>query len=281
MLKNILPLLANRCPTCVEWPDEPIGVVKTNKISNRLYRMKRILALSVIFFLLLPSLSVAQTDTVAVDTAAFHQDKTCPEVLLQTSMGNIRVALYNDTPLHRDNFLKWVRMGYYDGCIFQRVIKDFMIQGGDPSSRKVTPGKVERFDTAYTVPAEIRYPKYYHKRGQLCAAREGDDVNPQRASAPCDFYITWGRNYTPRQMEYTVEKMQREQKWYAVPNEQVQAGYIKYGGVPHLDNGYTVFGEVLEGMDVVDRIQNVATDHGNNDRPLEDVVIIKATVVKP
>ena len=216
----------------------------------------------------------------SMDTAAVHQDTTCHEVLLQTTMGNIRVALYNDTPLHRDNFLKWVRTGYYDGCIFQRVIKDFMIQGGDPGSRKVTPGKVERFDTAYTVPAEIRYPKYYHKRGQLCAAREGDDINPQRASAPCDFYITWGRNYTPRQMEYTVEKMQREQKWYAVPGPQVQAGYIKYGGVPHLDNGYTVFGEVLEGMDVVDRIQQVPTDHNNNDRPLEDVVILKATVVK-
>lgn len=220
------------------------------------------------------------SQTIEPDTAAFRQDTTCHEVLLQTTMGNIRVALYNDTPLHRDNFLKWVRMGYYDGCIFQRVIKNFMIQGGDPSTRKVTPGKTERFDTAYTVPAEIRYPKYYHRRGQLCAAREGDDVNPQRASAPCDFYITWGRNYSPRQMEYVVEQMQREGKSYAIPNAQVQAGYIKYGGVPHLDGGYTVFGEVVEGLDVVEKIQNVDTDKNNNDRPLQDIIITKATIVK-
>ena len=188
-----------------------------------------------------------------VDTAGVHQDKTCTEVLLETTMGNIRVALYNDTPLHRDNFLKWVKEGYYNGCIFHRVIKNFMIQAGDPTTRKVTPGKEEKFDTAYTVPAEIRYPKSY---------------------------ITWGRNFSPRQMEYTVEKEKREGKAYVLPNKQVIDGYIKYGGVPHLDGGYTVFGEVLEGMDVVDKIQNVATDKGNNDRPLEDIVITKAEIVK-
>ena len=230
--------------------------------------------------LLLPLMACAQTDNVVPDTAAFHQDATCPEVLIETNMGNIRVALYNDTPLHRDNFLKWVRMGYYDGCIFQRVIKNFMIQGGNPGTRKVTPGKVERFDTAYTVPAEIRYPKYYHKRGQLCAAREGDDENPTKASASTDFYIAWGRNFSPRQMEYYVEKLKRDGKYYAIPSEQLQKGYIKHGGVPHLDNGYTVFGEVLEGMDVVDKIQNVATDKANNDRPLTDVIILKAKQMK-
>ncbi len=214
------------------------------------------------------------------DTAAVRQDQTCHEVLLETTMGNILVALYNDTPLHRDNFLKWVKCGYYDGCIFHRVIKNFMIQGGDPSTRKVNPQKEEKFDTAYTVPAEILYPKYYHKRGQLCAAREGDDENPKFASAPCDFYITWGRNFSPRQMEYTVEKEKREGRAYVLPNKQVIDGYIKYGGVPHLDGGYTVFGEVLEGMDVVDKIQKVATDKGNNDRPLTDIIITKATIVK-
>lgn len=207
-------------------------------------------------------------------------DPTCHQVLFETSMGNILVALYNDTPLHRDNFLKLVNSGYYNGCIFQRVIKDFMIQGGDYATRKVTPGKVEKFDVNYTVPAEIKYPRYYHKRGQLCAAREGDDENPTKASASTDFYITWGRNYSPRQMEYTVEKMKREGKAYAIPSAQIQQGYIKHGGVPHLDNGYTVFGEVLEGMDVVDKIQNVETNKANNDRPLTDVVILKATQVK-
>ena len=115
------------------------------------------------------------------------RDTTCHEVLLETTLGNIRVTLYNDTPHHRDNFLKLVNSGYYNGCIFQRVIKNFMIQGGDYSCRKVTPGKVEKFDVNYTVPAEIIYPKYYHKRGQLCAAREGDDENPTKASASTDF----------------------------------------------------------------------------------------------
>lgn len=132
-------------------------------------------------------------------------DPTCPQVLLETTMGNILVALYNDTPKHRDNFLKLVNSGYYDGCIFQRVIKNFMIQGGDYSCRKVNMEKPQKFDVNYTVPAEIIYPKYYHKRGQLCAAREGDDENPTKASAPTDFYITWGRNFSPRQMEYYVE----------------------------------------------------------------------------
>ena len=155
-----------------------------------------------------------------------------------------------------------------------------MIQGGDYSCRKVTPGKVEKFDVDYPVPAEIIYPKYYHKRGQLCAAREGDDENPTKASASTDFYITWGRNFSPRQMEYTVNKMKNEGKNYAIPSEQIQQGYMKHGGVPHLDNGYTVFGEVLEGLDVVDKIQNVATNKENNDRPLEDVVILKAIQVK-
>ena len=172
-----------------------------------------------------------------VDTAGVHQDPTCPEVLLETTMGNIRIALYNDTPLHRDNFLKWVNCGYYNGCIFHRVIKNFMVQAGDPATRKVDPLKKEVFDTAYVVPAEIRYPKYYHKRGQLCAAREGDEENPKFASAPCDFYITWGRNFSRRQIEYLIEKEAREEKAYVLPNKQVIDGYVKYGGVPHLDGG--------------------------------------------
>lgn len=219
------------------------------------------------------SAQTANEDSLTADT-------TLHQVMLETTMGNIKLALYNDTPKHRDNFLKLVNEGYYNGCIFQRVIKNFMIQGGDYSCRKVTPGKVEKFDVGYTVPAEIIYPKYYHKRGQLCMAREGDDENPTKASGATDFYITWGRNFSPRQMEYLVEKMQREGKNYAIPSKEVQEGYIKYGGVPHLDNGYTVFGEVLEGLDVVDKIQNVATNKENNDRPLEDIIILKAEQIK-
>lgn len=231
--------------------------------------MKRILLAFVMFAL--PSFLLAQTEA----------DTVRHEVLLETNMGNIRVALYNDTPLHRDNFLKLTRSGYYNGCIFQRVIKNFMIQGGDPASRKVFPdgsNKLEKLDTAYTVPAEILFPKYYHKRGQLCMARENDDVNPQRASAPCDFYITWGRDYTERQIDYL--KFKTDPSKGIVPTEEVWQGYLKYGGVPHLDGKYTVFGEVLEGMDVVDKIQNVATNKEKNDRPLEDVIILKASVVK-
>ena len=219
------------------------------------------------------SAQTANEDSLTADT-------TLHQVMLETTMGNIKLALYNDTPKHRDNFLKLVNEGYYNGCIFQRVIKNFMIQGGDYSCRKVTPGKVEKFDVGYTVPAEIIYPKYYHKRGQLCMAREGDDENPTKASGATDFYITWGRNFSPRQMEYLVEQMQREGKNYAIPSKEVQEGYIKYGGVPHLDNGYTVFGEVLEGLDVVDKIQNVATNKENNDRPLDDIIILKAEQIK-
>ena len=219
------------------------------------------------------SAQTANEDSLTADT-------TLHQVMLETTMGNIKLALYNDTPKHRDNFLKLVNEGYYNGCIFQRVIKNFMIQGGDYSCRKVTPGKEEKFDVGYTVPAEIIYPKYYHKRGQLCMAREGDDENPTKASGATDFYITWGRNFSPRQMEYLVEQMQREGKNYAIPSKEVQEGYIKYGGVPHLDNGYTVFGEVLEGLDVVDKIQNVATNKENNDRPLEDIIILKAEQIK-
>lgn len=238
-------------------------------------KMKKIIAFWA-FCVMVLSVSAQVKEGVTVE----ENDTSRSEVLLETSMGNIRVALYNDTPKHRDNFLKLVNSGYYNGCIFQRVIKNFMIQGGDYASRKVNPDKVEKFDVNYTVPAEIIYPKYYHKRGQLCMAREGDDENPTKASGATDFYITWGRNFSPRQMEYLVEQMQREGKNYAIPSKEVQEGYIKYGGVPHLDNGYTVFGEVLEGLDVVDKIQNVPTNKENNDRPLEDVVILKATQVK-
>lgn len=205
---------------------------------------------------------------------------SCREVLLETTMGNIRLALYNDTPLHRDNFIKLVNSGYYNGCIFQRVIKDFMIQAGDEHYRKPVSGKKEHFDLDYTIPAEIVYPTHYHKRGQLCAARMGDDENPAKASSSTDFYITWGRNFSERQMEYYTEQLRHRTTIYAIPEGDVYQGYIKYGGVPHLDNGYTVFGEVLEGMDVVDAILNVATNKEDNDRPLEDIVILRATVVK-
>ena len=225
-------------------------------------KILRIMALLLLLVAITAGAQQRKTTSAATHAPAIVKPGERPEVLIETTMGNIRIQLYNETPQHRDNFLKLIReYHFYDSLLFHRVIPDFMIQAGDPTTRKVTPGKEEKFDTAYTVPAEIRYPKYYHKRGQLCAAREGDDENPKFASAPCDFYITWGRNFSPRQMEYTVEKEKREGKAYVLPNKQVIDGYIKYGGVPHLDGGYTVFGEVLEGMDVVDKIQTRQARH--------------------
>lgn len=224
--------------------------------------------------LLVPMMGYAQVkQTTDADTVRH-------EVVLETTMGNICVALYNDTPLHRDNFLDRVRTGYYNGCIFQRVIRNFMIQAGNPQVRKVAEGDTTHYDVERQVPAEIRYPEHYHRRGQLCAAREGDETNPTFTSSSHDFYITWGRNFSPRQMEYYVERLQRDGKAYVVPDSVMQQIYIRYGGVPHLDGGYTVFGEVIEGLDVVERIQEVPVDQQHGNRPLEDVVILRATIRK-
>lgn len=217
------------------------------------------------------------TATLSAQTAA---DTTQHEVVMETTMGTIVLRLYNDTPLHRDNFLDRVRTGYYNGCTFQRVIRNFMIQAGNPQARHVSAGDTMQYDVERRVPAEIRYPAHYHRRGQLCAAREGDDTNPEFASSSHDFYITWGRNFSPRQMEYYADQLRREGRAYVIPDSVMQQNYIKYGGVPHLDGGYTVFGEVIEGLDVVDRIQQTPVDHDHGDRPLEDVVILRATIRK-
>lgn len=228
----------------------------------------------VLLLCMVPMMGSAQTENEAPADTVRH------EVLLETTMGNICVALYNDTPLHRDNFLERVRTGYYNGCIFQRVIRNFMIQAGNPQCRKVAEGDTTHYDVECRVPAEIRYPEHYHRRGQLCAAREGDETNPTFASSSHDFYIAWGRNFSPRQMEYYAERLKNEGKAYVVPDSAMQQNYIRYGGVPHLDGGYTVFGEVTEGLDVVERIQNVPVDSEHGHRPLEDVVILRATIRK-
>lgn len=222
-------------------------------------------------------LMMTSTATLSAQTAA---DTTQHEVVMETTMGTIVLRLYNDTPLHRDNFLDRVRTGYYNGCTFQRVIRNFMIQAGNPQARHVQAGDTMQYDVERRVPAEIRYPAHYHRRGQLCAAREGDDTNPEFASSSHDFYITWGRNFSPRQMEYYADQLRREGRAYVIPDSVMQQNYIKYGGAPHLDGGYTVFGEVIEGLDVVDRIQQTPVDHDHGDRPLEDVVILRATIRK-
>ena len=262
--------------------------------------------------------------------AACKQDKKAKDMSeetklkIETTAGDIVVKLYNETPQHRDNFIKLAENGTYEGTLFHRVIKDFMIQAGDPDSKNASKGQMlGAGDVGYTVPAEFVYPKYFHKKGALSAARQGDNVNPQKASSGCQFYIVTGKVYSDsallsmeqqmNQMRFNnlfntlaskhakdiykmrkagdqeglmnlqdtliaqVEKQLAGQPEFRFTPEQVKA-YTTVGGTPHLDGEYTVFGEVLEGMDVVDKIQRVKTDR--NDRPEEDVKIIKVEVLK-
>lgn len=210
---------------------------------------------------------------------AVAQDSLRHEVLFETNKGNIRIALYNETPLHRDNFLKNVREGLYDGLLFHRVISKFMIQTGDTASRHAQPGQLlgETAET-YTVPAEFRCPKIYHKRGAVAAAREGDADNPERNSSTCQFYIVYGIRYSDAMLDRTQQKLDVATGGKVKLTPEMRETYKTLGGTPHLDGQYTVFGEVTEGMDVVEAIQGVQTDA--NARPLEDIRIIKATVVK-
>ena len=187
------------------------------------------------------------------------------KVLIETTKGNITVVLYDDTPLHRDNFVKLVESGFYEGLLFHRVIKNFMIQGGDPQSKNAAPNaRLGNGDPGYTIPAEIVYPKHFHKKGALAAARTGDNVS--------QFYIVQGQVYTDMQLDQFEKRMG---KTFTTKERDT---YATIGGTPHLDNQYTVFGEVVEGLGVVDKIAAVET--GVADRPVEDVKIIKMTVLK-
>lgn len=242
------------------------------------------------------------------------------KVTIVTSMGPVEVLLYGDTPAHRDNFLKLAREGYYNGTLFHRVIKDFMVQAGDPDSRNAPKGQMlGTGGPSYNIDAEIVYPRHFHKRGALAAARQGDQVNPTRQSSGSQFYIVTGQVYNDSTLN-TFEKRAREARVAQIftrlrgenrdqilalskagdregldllrdrlvahaENEADQAprmtpeqrqAYTTVGGTPHLDGDYTVFGEVLSGMEVIDAIQGVATDR--NDRPVEDVKIIEIKV---
>lgn len=236
------------------------------------------------------------------------------KVKISTSLGDIIVRLYDETPLHRDNFLKLATEGYYNGTIFHRVIKDFMIQGGDPNSKDPQPGA--HYGTGgpeYTIEAEIK-PELIHKRGALAAARQGDEVNPERRSSGSQFYIVWGKTYNQGQIGQLAKQMdmqaqqtifnklvnehrsqimqlrrdrdrdglmelqnELESQTYAIFKTQGSKGlsdaqkeaYTTVGGTPHLDGQYTVFGEVEEGLDIVEKIQTAATLPG--DRPKEDI----------
>lgn len=242
-------------------------------------------------------------------------------VKLETTMGNITVVLYNETPKHRDNFIKLVKEGVYDSTLFHRVIKQFMIQAGDPDSKNASDtAMLGSGDVGYTIPAEFN-PKFFHKKGVLAAARQGDDVNPEKASSGCQFYIVTGRKFTEPQLlgmenkineqreealfdslarqhmkeiykmrkagdnagllelQDTLEAQAREladkeEKFRFTP-EQIKA-YSTIGGAPHLDGSYTVFGEVTEGMEVVDNIEIAKTNRA--DRPIENIRILKASI---
>lgn len=272
--------------------------------------------------LALASLAVGMAGALAQE----NMDKITPInpddalVEIKTSMGDIVVELYNDTPLHRDNFLKLVGEGFYEGVLFHRVIDSFMIQAGDPTSKEAAAGaRLGAGDPGYTIAAEIDYPRHYHKKGALAAARTGDAMNPERRSSGSQFYIVTGTTASERQLEAmdlkrknqqmesafrnlalqyrdSITSMQRagdeaglealRQKLIAETEEKVKPvdmpanvrkDYAEIGGTPHLDGQYTVFGEVIRGLDVVDRIQKVETD--SSDRPVEDVRIIYAKVI--
>lgn len=200
------------------------------------------------------------------------------EVLIETTMGNIKVELYNETPLHRDNFLKLASEGYYDGNLFHRVIYNFMIQSGDSTSRHAQPGQeLGLYSPEYTIPAEIRFPQIFHKRGVLAAAREGDEVNPEHASSASQFYIVYGRRFNDEMLDEQQARLDKQTQGQVLLTPEVREVYKKTGGTPHLDGQYTVFGEVTEGLNVVKEIDWVPTD--DNARPLEDVRIIKMTVL--
>ena len=196
------------------------------------------------------------------------------KVKIKTMLGDIVVRLYDETPIHRDNFLKLAKDGYYDGTLFHRVIKNFMIQGGDPDSKGAPAGKMLGVGGPdYTLEAEIK-DGLFHKRGALAAARQSDEVNPERRSSGSQFYIVWGDVYNEGQLrqfskQLRMQKVQAKFNALAANHRAESMQMRRNGGTPHLDGQYTVFGEVEEGLDVVEMIQGTAT--GRADRPVDDI----------
>jgi len=226
---------------------------------------------------------VALVNCLIVFSATAQKDSTIKkkdrkrDVLMETTMGDIVIRLSDSTPLHRDNFLKLVKVGYYDSVLFHRVIKDFMIQGGDPDSKRAAAGKpLGNGGPGYTVPAEFR-KTLFHKKGVIAAARTGDNMNPAKASSGSQFYIVQGKVFTDGALD-SVERFRLNGR--KIPAEQ-RAVYKTIGGTPHLDLGYTVYGEVVKGLDVIDKIATVQTSKAQDrDRPLQDVRIIKTKLIK-
>lgn len=279
--------------------------------------------ISITFLFLICVLSLSEGANAQINMAKQMANEKETKVAFETTLGNIVVKLYNETPKHRDNFLKVVNDSVYNGVLFHRVIKDFMIQTGDPSSKTAEAGQqLGSGDLGYTVEAEFVYPQYFHKKGALAAARTGDAVNPERRSSASQFYIVTGKSYSPQQVEMMEQRMgdqKKEDIFSGLVRERVDSirnmqaagdslgleelqnelialteaeyaknplkftsaqveAYTTVGGTPHLDGQYTVFGEVVEGMDVVDKIQQAVTDQA--DRPVDDIKIISAKVVE-
>lgn len=211
---------------------------------------------------------VKKNQASATATASASTDEVQPKgqkVLISTKFGDMTVLLYDETPKHRDNFIKLVENGFYNGTLFHRVIQGFMIQGGDPNSIGASPDqRLGNGGPGYTIEAEI-LPEFIHKKGALSAARQGDQVNPEKRSSGSQFYIVQGKPVTAQQLN---QMAQQTGAFYTA--EQIET-YKKVGGTPFLDNNYTVFGEVIDGMEVIDMIAAVPTKPG--DRPVEDVDI--------
>ncbi len=215
-------------------------------------------------------------------TAVAQQDVTVKkkdrkkDILLHTNFGDMVVRLSDSTPLHRDNFIRLVKAKYFDSLLFHRVINRFMIQGGDPESKYAKPGQaLGNGGPRYTIPAEFR-SSLFHVKGVIAAAREGDDVNPTKASSGSQFYIVQGKVFTEPGLD-SVETRRLKRR---LPDYQREV-YKTIGGTPHLDQNYTIFGHVVKGMEVIDKIAAVATSKGpDRDRPLEDVRIIEAKLVR-
>lgn len=244
-----------------------------------------------------------------------------PTLDIKTTLGDIKIRLYDDTPLHRDNFLKLAKEGFYDGVLFHRVIKDFMVQTGDPDSKNAAQGaQLGSGDPGYTIDAEIDYPRHFHKYGALAAARTPDNVNPMKKSSGSQFYIVTGKKYDEATLRNLSQRMadkslqsyfrnltikhQDQIKALQAANDtiglenlrqeliketeanakiagmtdEIMKIYETQGGTPFLDGDYTVFGEVISGMDTVEKIQQVATDPA--DRPKEDVRILSVKIEK-
>jgi peptidyl-prolyl cis-trans isomerase B (cyclophilin B) len=225
---------------------------------------------------LLLLLIIATTNTYSQQAIKLKNKDRLRDVELTTTKGVILLRLYNETPLHRDNFLRLVKGHYYDSVLFHRVIQNFMIQAGDPDSKQAAAGmELGNGGPGYTVPAEF-VPTLFHKKGVLAAAREGDDVNPEKQSSGSQFYIVQGKQFTDAGLD-SVETFRL--KGREIPDDQ-RAVYKTLGGTPHLDQNYTVFGEVVRGMEVVDSIAAIPTTTEPADRPVEDVRILKAALVK-